>query len=188
MLEKLRKDYNRYSRQVKKHTILELAGIMFRFLIDAGFRAVVLYRAGNWFYRHKLRIVSKIIECFMHHLCHCWIGSGAIIDEGFLVAHVSGVIIGNTTIIGKNCDVRQNVTLGANFNKKDAQGRQYPVVGDNVSICAGAVVIGPVKIGNNSIIGANSVVNRDIPENVIAAGNPAKVIRERWPESSGRIL
>jgi serine O-acetyltransferase len=84
--------------------------------------------------------------------------------------------------------VRQNVTFGANYGKVDKDGRKQPRVGDNVSVGAGAVVIGPVYIGSNAIIGANSVVTRDVPENVIAFGVPAKVIKDRWDESTGRKL
>ena len=80
------------------------------------------------------------------------------------------------------------MTFGGYFNKRDDQGRGQPSVGDNVSFGAGAVVIGPIKVGSNSIIGANSVATRDVPENVIVSGVPAKVIKERWDESTGRKL
>ena len=193
MWDNIVKDYARYGRKshIGKSRIgrsLSFLGILLRFIVDAGFRAVVLYRVGNCLCRHKLRIFARITECLMHHLCHCWIASTAEIGEGFLVDHVSGLVIGGGVVIGKNCDVRQNVTLGGNFNKTDAEGRLYPILGDNVSLCAGAVVVGPVKVGNNSIVGANSLVTRDVPDNVIVAGVPAVVIKERWPESSGRKL
>ena len=71
--------------------------------------------------------------------------------------------------------------------KKDAEGRQFPILGDNVSVSAGAVILGPIRIGSNSVIGANSVVTRDIPENVIAAGIPAKVLKERWNEEERKL-
>lgn len=183
MFDNIFEDYARYGR--KRGSWF---GMPLRFMIDAGFRAVVFYRVGNWFCKRKLRVIAKMLECLMHHLCHCWIGSTAEIGPGFLVGHVCGLVIADGTVIGKNCDVRQNVTLGGNYNKTDDQGRFFPILGDNVSLGAGAVVIGPVKVGNNSIVGANSVVNRDVPENVIVAGNPAKVIRGKWPESSGRRL
>jgi serine O-acetyltransferase len=183
MFDNIIEDYARYGCKSRS-----LVGIPLRCAIDAGFRAVILHRVGNWFCRRRLRIVAKMIECLMHHLCHCWIGSTAEIGPGFLIGHVCGLVIADSTVIGRHCDVRQNVTLGGNYNKTDAEGRFFPILGNNVSLGAGAVVIGPVKVGDNSIVGANSVVNRDVPENVIVAGNPAKVIRERWPECSGRRL
>jgi len=124
----------------------------------------------------------------MHHLCHCWISTFAEIGPGFYIAHVGSLVIGQETRIGRNCDVRQNVTFGGNFNKRDDQGRSQPLVGDNVSFGAGAVVIGPIKVGSNSIVGANSVVTRDVPENVIVSGVPAVVLKDKWDKESGRGL
>lgn len=124
----------------------------------------------------------------MHHLCHCWISLSAEIGPGFLIAHVGGLVIGGNTRIGKNCDVRQNVTFGGNFNKVDQDGRTQPWVDDNVSFGAGAVIIGPIRVGANSIIGANTVVTRDVPNNVIVFGVPGKIVRERWPEDGARKL
>lgn len=181
MLNNLTADYSRYAAK---------RGNLLRFCIQAvrsaGFRAVMLYRIGFWLRKHRCRFLAAVAERMMHHLCHCWISTYAQIGPGFYIAHVGGLVIGQQTRIGENCDVRQNVTLGGNFNKKDEQGRSQPWVGDNVSFGAGAVVVGPVRVGSNSIIGANSVVARDVPEAVIVQGVPAKVIKERWDRSSGR--
>jgi len=101
---------------------------------------------------------------------------------------VGGLIIGGETVIGANCDVRQNVTFGGNFNKVNAKGRSQPTLGDNISVGAGAVILGPVYIGSNTIIGANTVVTRDVEEGVIVFGVPGKVIKKRWSEETGRKL
>ena len=122
----------------------------------------------------------------MRHLCLCWIGTRAEIGGGLKIAHCTGLVIGAKTVIGRNCDVRQNTTLGANFQKTGPDGRQSPVLGDSGSVGAGAVIIGPVRIGSHCVIGANAVVTRDIPDNMIAAGVPARVIKPRWAEGSGR--
>ncbi|MHA2067910.1 MAG: serine O-acetyltransferase, partial [Candidatus Thorarchaeota archaeon] len=139
MFEKIKADYLRYS---------EKQGNMFRDVLkavsNAGFRAVLLYRMGRWFRERRLGLAGAITERVMHHLCHCWISTYADIGAGFLIAHVGGLVVGGKTRIGNNCDVRQNVTFGGNFSKKDAEGRTQPWVGDNVSVGAGAVVIGPV--------------------------------------------
>ena len=76
---------------------------------------------------------------------------------------------------GKNLELFQNVTIGS--NRKERNGRFMPIIGNNVSIGSGAVVVGPIKIGNNVSIGANSYVDKDVPDNAVAAGLPAKIIR-----------
>jgi serine O-acetyltransferase len=78
--------------------------------------------------------------------------------------------------------------MGGNFSKRSEDGRTQPWVEDNVSFGVGAVVLGPVHIGKNAIIGANSVVTRDVPENMIVLGVPAQIIKERWREETGRKL
>lgn len=183
MLKYLEQDFQRYAK--RKGNVIRYA---YKASTNAGFRAVLLYRMGRWFKLKRMNFLAGICQRLMHHLCHCWISVTADIGPGFLIAHVGGLIIGGTTRIGKNCDVRQNITFGGNFQKKSADGRTQPWVGDNVSVGVGAVVIGPVKVGDNVIIGANSVVTRDIPDNVIVFGVPAQVIKERWKESSGRKL
>ena len=79
-------------------------------------------------------------------------------------------------VMGENCEVFQNVTIGS--NRKEKEGRFMPIIGDNVSIGAGAVVVGAITIGNNVKIGANSYVDKDIPDNVVVAGAPAKIIKK----------
>ncbi len=183
MFNKLKNDYFRYGGKKGNLPLYFLKAIR-----DAGFRAVMLYRIGHWCRKHHLGVLAGICERLMRHLCLCWIGTRAEIDGGFKVAHGIGLIIGGGTTIGKNCDVRQNTTFGGNYNKVAPDGRMLPLLGDNISVGAGVVILGPVKIGSNSIIGANSVVTKDVPENVIAAGVPAKVIKNRWEEKTGRKL
>ena len=97
------------------------------------------------------------------------IGGGVRISHGF------GIVIHPNAVIGNNCTILQNCTIGNNENKSR---NQVAELGDNVSLGAGTKVIGPIKIGNNVITGANSVIVADIPDNVIVAGVPAKVIRK----------
>ncbi len=105
-----------------------------------------------------------------------------------MIAHVGGIVIGSGVTIGTNCDVRQNVTLGGNFNRKSDDGLTQPVIANNVSLGVGAVVVGPIRIGPNTIIGANSVVTRDMPGDSIVAGIPAAVVKARWNQTDGRSL
>ena len=96
------------------------------------------------------------------------------IGNGFVIFHYSGIAINEECILGENVTIRQNVTIG---NK--GYGGESPRVGNDVDIGAGAVIIGGIKIGNNVSIGANAVVLKDIPENHIAVGNPARVIEKK---------
>lgn len=91
--------------------------------------------------------------------------------------HPKCIYVHSQSEIGENFTISQGVTIGGNIYKtKD--GRRSPIIGDNVLLGAGAKVLGPVVVGDNSIIGANAVVVKDIPENSVAAGVPAKVVKE----------
>lgn len=88
--------------------------------------------------------------------------------------HTVGIVIG-PCVIGDNVTIYQNVTIG---KRGIGYGEVSPVIGDGVTIYAGAVVTGPIRIGNNAIIGANSVVLKDVPDGVVVAGVPAKVVSQ----------
>lgn len=98
------------------------------------------------------------------------------IGSGFYVGHFGGIFVSSQSIVGKNCNISQGVTLGkANRGKN----KGYPKLGDNVYIGPGAKIIGAVNIGNNVAIGANCVVTRDVPDNSVVTGVPGKVISYR---------
>ena len=91
--------------------------------------------------------------------------------------HPVGIVISKFATVGKNCTIYQNVTIGkGKFSEKN--NTDVPVIGDNVVIYANSVIIGGVKIGNNAVIGAGSVVLRDVDENEVDAGNPARFIKK----------
>jgi len=144
-------------------------------LLYSGVHAMLAYRVSNKLYRSKhyfpARCVSQIAKMFTGIEIH----PGATIGHGFFIDHGTGVVIGETTEIGDNCTIYQGVTLGG--TGKDV-GKRHPTLGDNVMVGAGAKVLGPVLIGNNSKIAAGAVVLRDIPENSTAVGIPAKVVRK----------
>lgn len=95
------------------------------------------------------------------------------IGSGFYIGHFGGIVINASAIIGKNCNISQGVTLGqANRGKN----KGYPVIGDNVYIGPGAKIFGSVNIGNNVAIGANCVVNKDIPDNAVVVGVPGRIV------------
>ena len=97
----------------------------------------------------------------------CSIGRGTKFAYGGI-----GVVIHNRAVIGNNCMIGQGVTIGGKSG-----WYEVPIIGDNVVISAGARLLGPIKIGNNVIIGANAVVVKDVPDNCVVAGVPAKIIR-----------
>jgi len=171
MFENIRHDY--FRRKAKKGSVVQIIFHAFR---DAGFRAVLFYRIGRWFNDRRFRLGGVFFERLMHHLCHCWISTLARIGPGFVITHVCGIVIPPNVVLGKNCDIRQNVTFGGNYGKRNEDGQTNPRLGDNVSVGAGAVVLGPVQIGSNSIIGANAVVTNSIPENSVTAPFRAEIL------------
>ena len=135
------------------------------------------YRFEHWLYTHHLKPLAKVVKGTLRILWGGVIPPSAEIGEGtFITYHGLGVVIHGNAKIGKNCVIRQNVTIaGGNGG--------VPVIGDNVELNAGVVVVGPVHIGNNVRIGANAVVNSDIPDNCTAVGLPAKPVKYHDPET-----
>lgn len=143
-------------------------------LLYPGFHALVFYRAANFFYRKRRFFAARLISQWGRGFTGIEIHPGAAIGSGLFIDHGSGVVIGETAEIGNNVTLYHGVTLGG--TGKD-HGKRHPTVGDNVLIGAGCKVLGPVLIGENSRIGANSVVLIDIPPNSTAIGIPARVVR-----------
>ena len=139
---------------------------------------IKLYRFENWLYTHHLKILAYIVKMFIRVVFGAVIPPSVSIGEGtFITYHGLGVVMHKKVVIGKNCCVRQHVTI--------AGGRGgVPTIGDNVEINTGAVIVGPVHIGNYVRIGANAVVIQDIPDNCTAVGIPAKVVKVYEPEKN----
>jgi serine O-acetyltransferase len=148
-------------------------------LVKPGVQAIAFYRFYRWLYIKKLRFIAEIFSRINHFLTGADIDPGAEIGGGFRIWHSSGVTIGRGVKIGENVSILHNVTLGGIGHSQFHLGKPgYPEIGDNVFIYTGVTVLGPVKIGDNSIIGAHSLVLNSIPPNCLAAGIPAKVIKE----------
>jgi serine O-acetyltransferase len=185
MFNNIKQDYCRINyHSSRRPENVGLCGVLFEAMRNAGFRAVFFYRIGRWSRVRKMAFIAAIAERLMHHLCHCWISTVVDIGPGFVVAHVCGIIVdGAAGPIGKNCSIRQNVTIGGNYGKSK-NGRMQPILGDNVSIGPGASILGPISIGSNTIIGANAVVTTDIPENSVVSAYRAEVIANRLPDGT----
>lgn len=144
------------------------------FLLYPGFHAITLHRVLHFMYEIGIPFLPRMFSEINRFLTGLEIHPGATIGKGFFVDHGMGVVIGETTVIGDNCVLFHNVTLGGTGKH---QGKRHPTIGDNVFIGTGAILLGPIVVGNNVKIGANSfVVMRDVPDNCTVAGTPAKII------------
>lgn len=132
------------------------------------------YRLANWMYRKHIPLLPKLIYYLQYFLFNCSVPASCAIGGGTKFGYGGmAVILHARTKIGKNCIIGSCVTIGGKSG-----WYEVPMIGDNVEIHSGAKIIGPVRIGNNVIIGANAVVTKDIPDNCVVAGIPAKIIKE----------
>ncbi len=144
------------------------------FFLYPGFKAIRLHRRANWFYRHGMFFFARWISQWASRKTGVEIHPAVKIGKRFFIDHGTGVVIGETAVIGDDVTIYQGVTLGG--TGKDT-GKRHPTIGNNVMIGAGAKVLGPLVIGDNSRIAAGAVVLSDIPSNSTAVGVPAKVVR-----------
>ena len=143
-------------------------------LLYNGLHATIDYRIAHWFYRHRCFFIARAISQWSKMWTGIEIHPGAQIGRRLVIDHGMGIVIGETAEIGDDCLIYHGVTLGG--TGKDV-GKRHPTIGNNVLIGTGAKVLGPLKIGDNSRVAANSVVLRDIPPDSTAVGVPAKVVR-----------
>lgn len=148
-------------------------------LVDTGFRAVIYYRIARWLLKKNIPYLPALVTSHAISKTGAEIRPSAEIGPGLVIKHSVGVVIGGGVILGKCCTILQNVTLGEKYSQDVDHGHDYPVVGDNVTFGAGAVVIGALRIGHHAFVGANAVVLKDVPHNAIVAGNPARIVGNR---------
>ena len=138
------------------------------------FKAILHYRVAHKLYLQKHYFLARWVSQRAVRKTGIEIHPGAQIGKGLFIDHGSGVIIGETTIIGDNCTLYQGVTLGGTGKE---QGKRHPTLGNNVMVSAGAKVLGSFTIGDNSKIGAGSVVLEAVPPNSTVVGIPGRVVR-----------
>ena len=143
-----------------------------------GVKAVFFHRIANFFSIAKLDVIARIISQFSRFLTGIEIHPRAKIGKNLFIDHGMGVVIGETSEIGDNVTIYHMVTLGGispSINSNDQRGsKRHPTLMDNVVVGSGAQVLGPVVVGKNAKIGANAVVTKDVPENAVMVGIPAK--------------
>jgi serine O-acetyltransferase len=162
-----------------------------------GFHAVIIHRVAHRLWRSRMYFLGRFVSHMGRFLTGIEIHPGAKIGRAFFIDHGMGVVIGETAEVGDNVTLYHGVTLGGTTWQK---GKRHPTIGSNVVIGAGAKVLGPVHIGANTRIGANSVVLNDIPPNSIVVGIPGKVVfrvegerrialdKEFMPDPQGRAI
>ena len=138
-----------------------------------GFHAVCLHRMAHFFWKRGLLLFARWLSHWNRFITGIEIHPGAQIGEGLFIDHGMGVVIGETTQIGKNCTIYQGVTLGGVSLKKE---KRHPSLEDNVVVGVGARVLGPHVIGAGSRIGASSVVISDVPPGCTVVGVPARIV------------
>lgn len=143
-------------------------------LLYSGVHALIAYRIAHKLHEKKCYLSARAISQTARFFTGIEIHPGAKIGKGLMIDHGMGVVIGETAEIGDNCTLYQGVTLGG--TGKDV-GKRHPTLGNNVMVGAGAKVLGPFTIGDNTKIAANAVVLEEIPENCTAVGIPAKIVR-----------
>ncbi len=138
------------------------------------FKAIMRHRVAHWLYEHKHYFLARWYSQRTVRKTGIEIHPGATIGKGLFIDHGNGVIIGETTIIGDNVTLYQGVTLGGTGKE---QGKRHPTIGNNVMISAGAKVLGSFTVGENSKIGAGSVVLSEVPPNCTVVGVPGRVVK-----------
>ncbi|HCW52677.1 MAG TPA: serine O-acetyltransferase [Clostridium sp.] len=143
--------------------------------------ALIAYRCSHFLYKHKLFFLSRLVSQISRFFTGIEIHPGATIGKGLFIDHGMGVVIGETAEIGDDVTIYHGVTLGGTGKHT---GKRHPTIGNNVLIGTGAKVLGPIKVGDNAKIGANSVVLHNVPEGATAVGIRAKNILPNRPKAS----
>jgi serine O-acetyltransferase len=146
------------------------------FILYACLHAMVIHRLiSHPLYKIHLRFLARLFSQISRFLTGIEIHPGATIDGGLFIDHGMGVVIGETSNIGKNCVIFHGVTIGGTGKHRD---KRHPTIGDNCFIGTHATLLGPITIGDNVLIGAETVIiNRDVPSGCTVVGAPGKIVK-----------
>jgi serine O-acetyltransferase len=150
----------------------------------AGLHAIWSHRVAHFFYRHQLFSIARLISQVSRFFTGIEIHPGARIGSKLFIDHGMGVVIGETCEIGDEVVIYQGVTLGGTGKEK---GKRHPTIGNRVVIASGAKVLGSFTVGDNTNIGANSVVLREIPPNSTVVGIPGRIVKRNGMKIGDRL-
>ncbi|MFP4978444.1 serine O-acetyltransferase [Paenibacillus sp. CN-4] len=150
----------------------------------AGLHAIWSHRIAHRLYKRRWFTMARIVSQVSRFMTGIEIHPGAVIGQRLFIDHGMGVVIGETCEIGDDVIIYQGVTLGGTGKEK---GKRHPTVGNNVVIGSGAKVLGSFRIGDNSNIGSNAVVLREVPPNCTVVGNPGRVVKRNGERVSDRL-
>ena len=157
-------------------------------LTYSGFHAILFHRICHFLWKIKLKLFSRFIANISRIFTSIEIHPAVKIDEGFFIDHGSGLVIGETSEIGKNVTIYQQATLGGlspSINSDlQRNTKRHPTIGNNVVIGSGAQILGPIFIGHNARIGTNAVVLKNVPENHTFVGIPARKVELQQQKES----
>lgn len=169
MLDEFKEDLARYRAEL--HSVFHEPSIV----------VVFFYRFRTGLYPKLPRLVALPIKLLVEPLYFLLtllfgihLPKGARIGGGLMIFHTGGIVLHHQAVLGRNCTLRHNVTIGVRHG-----GGDVPVLGDNVNIGTGAVILGAIRIGDNTVIGANAVVLCDVPDGCMAVGNPARILARK---------
>jgi serine O-acetyltransferase len=145
------------------------------FILYPGWQAVTIHKLiCHPLYKLKIPFLPRLISQIVRFFTGLEIHPGAKIGKGIFIDHGMGVVIGETAEIGDNVIMYHQVTLGGTGKHK---GKRHPTIGNNVLIGAGATILGPIYVGDNAKVGAQSVVLQDVPAGATVVGHPARIVR-----------
>lgn len=154
-------------------------------LCQPGLHAIWFHRIAHKLWMWKIPVIPRLISTLSRFLTGVDIHPAAVIGRRFFIEHGAGVVIGETTEIGEDCLLYQQVTLGATGSQK---GKRHPTLKNGVIVGAGAKVIGSLTLGNHSKVGAGSVVVSDVPDYATVVGVPGRVIVQKVRNDEGVLM
>lgn len=179
-IEKLKEDINViYENDPAANNLLEVV------LCYPGLHALIMYRLAHRFYKWKIPFLPRFISHLTRIVTGIEIHPAARIGRRLFIDHGQGIVIGETTEIGNDVLLYQQVTLGGTGKEK---GKRHPTIGNNVIVGAGAKVLGNIKIGDNVRVGAGSVVIQNVPEHSTVVGIPARIVHRTIIDEHGNLM